>query len=138
MVHTTPYFTFNGNAKKAINFYAEVFNAEIEAIQTFGDADFATPPGMEERIMHGKIRKGDFVLMFSDSFSNQEIKEGNRISLTLDLASEEEISTLYEKIRDEGFIHMELQDTFWGARFAKVRDRFGVTWDLSYTKNEDE
>lgn len=29
---------------------------------------------------------------------------------------------------------MELQDTFWGAKFAKVKDCFGVIWDLNYPK----
>ena len=29
---------------------------------------------------------------------------------------------------------MELQDTFWGAKYAKVQDPFGVMWDLNYTK----
>ena len=29
---------------------------------------------------------------------------------------------------------MELQDTFWGAVYAKVKDTYGVIWDLNYTK----
>lgn len=29
---------------------------------------------------------------------------------------------------------MELQDTFWGAEYAKVKDKFGVIWDLNDTR----
>jgi PhnB protein len=29
---------------------------------------------------------------------------------------------------------MELQDTFWGAKYGKVKDRFGISWDLNYQK----
>jgi PhnB protein len=31
---------------------------------------------------------------------------------------------------------MELQDTFWGAKYAKVKDKYGYTWDLNYQKAE--
>jgi len=28
---------------------------------------------------------------------------------------------------------MELQDTFWGARFGMLTDRYGVGWMFNYT-----
>lgn len=31
---------------------------------------------------------------------------------------------------------MELEDTFWGARYAKVEDPFGITWDLNFEKGQ--
>ncbi len=27
---------------------------------------------------------------------------------------------------------MELQDTFWGARFGMLKDKFGVDWMFNY------
>ncbi len=30
---------------------------------------------------------------------------------------------------------MELQDTLWGAKYAKVKDAYGVIWDLNHTKS---
>jgi hypothetical protein len=29
---------------------------------------------------------------------------------------------------------MELQDTFWGVKYAKLQDAFGVIWDLNQEK----
>ena len=29
---------------------------------------------------------------------------------------------------------MELQDMFWGAKYGKVKDKFGFTWDLNFEK----
>ncbi|CAG9613249.1 hypothetical protein BACCIP111899_02463 [Bacillus rhizoplanae] len=130
----TPYLTFNGNAREALEYYKEVFEGEIEGIQTFGDADFPTPPEVDNRIMHARFRKDGLFFMVSDAFLGQTIEAGNHISLALELDNEEEIQKVYNALIGKGTILMELQDTFWGAKFAKVKDCFGVIWDLNYTK----
>lgn len=130
----TPYLTFNGNAREALEYYKNVFEGEILGIQTFGEADFPTPPEVDDRIMHAQFKKDGLFLMVSDAFLGQSIEVGNHISLALEMESEEEIQKLYGALSEKGSILMELQDTFWGAKFAKVKDCFGVIWDLNYTK----
>ncbi|MDM5155681.1 VOC family protein [Bacillus sp. DX1.1] len=130
----TPYLTFNGNAKEALEYYKEVFEGEIEGIQTFGEADYPTPPEIDDRIMHARFKKDGLFFMVSDAFLGQSIEVGNHISLALELDSEEEIQKIYDVLSEKGTVFMELQDTFWGAKFAKVQDSFGVIWDLNYTK----
>lgn len=130
----TPYLTFDGNAREALEFYKEVFEGEIVEIQTFGEADFPTPPEVDDRVMHAKFKKDELFIMVSDAFLGQSIEIGNNISLALELESEEEIQKLYDRLSQNGTVLMELQDTFWGAKFAKVKDRFGIIWDLNYTK----
>ncbi|MFC0187503.1 VOC family protein [Fictibacillus aquaticus] len=130
----TPYLTFGGNARQALEFYKEVFGGEILNIQTFGEADFPTPPEMDERIMHAQFKKGELFLMASDSFLGQELPNGSNMSLVLELESEEEIQSLYEKLKQDGNVLMELQDTFWGAKYGKVKDAYGITWDLNLQK----
>lgn len=130
----SPYFTFNGNAREAMEFYKEVFEGEILDVQTFGEADFPTPPELENHIMHGRFQKEDLLIMFSDSFLDHTVTVGNNISLALELETPEEIDTLYTRLRENGETLMELQDTFWGATFAKVQDKYGVIWDLNYQK----
>ncbi|SFJ42572.1 PhnB protein [Halobacillus dabanensis] len=132
----TPYFTFNGEAKDALNYYKEIFDGEILSIQTFGEADFETPPEMDDRIMHAQFKKEALFFMISDSFLDQTIEKGSNISLALELDSADEIHTYYNRLKENGTVHMELQDTFWGAMFAKVEDSFGVTWDLNFTKDQ--
>jgi PhnB protein len=130
----TPYLTFDGNAREALEFYKEVFEGEVVEIQTFGEADFPTPPEVDDRVMHAKFKKDELFIMVSDAFLGQSIETGNNISLALELESEEEIQKLYDRLSQNGTVLMELQDTFWGAKFAKVKDRFGIIWDLNYTK----
>ncbi len=129
-----PYFTFEGTAREALNYYKEVFEGEITDVQTFGEANFETPPELDDRIMHARFKKDDLYFMVSDVFLNQTVAVGSNISLALELDSEEEIQALYSRLKEKGTVYMELQDTFWGATFAKVKDAYGVIWDLNFEK----
>ncbi|KGP72002.1 VOC family protein [Pontibacillus yanchengensis] len=132
----TPYLTFNGNAREALEFYKGVFEGEILDVQTFGEADYPTPQEIDNHIMHARFQKENLLLMFSDSFLDHNVTAGNNISLALELETEDEIKTYYDRLKENGTVHMELQDTFWGATFAKVQDSFGVIWDLNFQKSE--
>lgn len=59
---------------------------------------------------------------------------GNNILFGPDLESEEEITKIYNDLSQEGEIQMELQDTFCGAKHAIVKDKYGIAWELNYTK----
>jgi PhnB protein len=130
----TPYFIFDGNAKEALDYYKTIFAGEVSGIQTFGEADFPTPPKADDRIMHAQFKKGNLFIMVSDSFPGQSVVVGNNISLALEFENENEIQNIYSRLSEKGSIQMELQDTFWGAKYAKVQDPYGVIWDLNYTK----
>lgn len=130
----TPYLTFNGNAKEALNYYQKVFDGEILAIQTFGEADYPTPPEAENRIIHAQFKKDALFFMVSDTFPGQPVETGNHISLVLEFESEASIQKVYDNLHQESKVLMKLQDTFWGAKYAKVKDKFGIVWDLNFTK----
>lgn len=130
----TPYLMFNGNAKEALEYYKGVFGCEIEVMQTYGEADYPTPPEAEQKIMHARLKKDDLLLMISDAFPGNTVEIGNNLSLVLEFESEDEIRTVYSALIEKGTILMELQDTFWGATYAKVKDVFGMIWDLNLEK----
>ncbi|WNB92851.1 VOC family protein [Bacillus sp. NEB1478] len=134
MKQAIPYLTFNGKAKEALEFYKQIFDGEITDMQTFGEADFPTPPEADDRIMHARFKKGNLLLMTSDGFPGQEVTVGDNISLTLEFDNEQEIENIYDKLSANGSVLMELQDTFWGAKYAKVKDQFGIMWDLNHQK----
>jgi PhnB protein len=132
----TPYLMFDGEAREALDYYKDVFQGEILHIQTFGEADFPTPPEADNRIIHAQFKKGDLLLMVSDTFIGHPLVKGDHISLVLDFESEAEIQRTYDALLQKGSVLMELQDTFWGAKYAKVKDPYGVIWDLNFTKPE--
>ncbi|MED3561893.1 VOC family protein [Bacillus xiapuensis] len=131
----TPYLMFDGNAREALEFYREVFQGEILNAQTYGEAGYNNSPEAQNLLIHAQFKKDDLFIMASDTFPGNAINKGNNISLALDLDSEEEILRLYDALREKGKVYMELQDTFWGAKYAKVTDPFGITWDLNYQKS---
>ena len=130
----TPYLSFNGNAKEALELYKEVFHGEVVEYQTYGEANFPIPPEVEQLIIHAKFQKDEFYIMISDSFPGQAYEVNNNISLAVELESEMEIQIIYEQLSRNGSVLMELQDTFWGTKYAKVQDAYGVIWDLNYIK----
>lgn len=131
----TPYLAFSGNAREALEFYEQAFDGEIIGLQTYGQADFPTPPGADDLVIHAEFRKENLSFMAADSFPGSTTEVGNHISLMLELDSEEAINRLYAELAEGGTAVMELQDTFWGARYGKVKDKFGITWDLNYAKS---
>ncbi|MDQ6598353.1 VOC family protein [Bacillus salipaludis] len=124
----TPYLMFDGNAREALEFYREVFQGEILNVQTYGESGYNNSPEAENLLIHAQFKKDDLFIMASDAFPGNVINKGNNISLALDLESEEEIKRLYDALRENGKVYMELQDTFWGAKYAKVTDPFGIAW----------
>ncbi|WP_053366422.1 VOC family protein [Bacillus sp. FJAT-27245] len=132
----TPYLSFNGNARSALERYKEVFGGELERVQTYGEANFPTPPEADNLLIHGRLRVGELVIMVSDAGPGRDVTAGNNVSLVLEFESEEEINRVYEALSRDGSVFMELQDTFWGAKYAKVRDEFGIIWDLNFEKGQ--
>jgi PhnB protein len=132
-----PYLTFYGNAKDAADYYVKTFGLENKEMQTYGESDFPSPPEAANYILHCHVSNGNFGIMLADSTSTGESGATN-VSLMIDCESEEEINRLYNALLEGGAAVMELQDTFWGAKYAKVSDQFGYTWDLNFEKGQAE
>lgn len=135
MKPVTPYLTFYGNGKDAAAFYAKTFGLEIKEMNKYGDSDFPSPPEAAEFLMHCFLSNGEFSLMLADSINSGKSGASN-VSLLIECESEEEIVRLYNALLENGTTVMELQDTFWGAKYGKIKDQFGFTWDLNLEKEK--
>jgi PhnB protein len=127
------YLTFNGNCREAMDYYGNCFGA-LPMYMTFGESPMAeqTPKQYLNNIMHSNLIKDDFIIYAADTMPNQEVTAGTMISLNLECKTEEEINNYYEAFAKESKIVMPLQDTFWGARFAMIVDKFGIPWMFNY------
>ncbi|MEH7224917.1 VOC family protein [Bacillus sp. JJ1566] len=132
--NATPYLMFNGNAKEALEYYKEIFDGEILDVQTYAKAGYENQDWANDRLIHGKFKKNGFLIMVSDDSPDHTVTFGNNISLVIEFENEEEITKTYNALKEKGTVLMELQDTFWGARYAKVKDQFGIIWDLNFEK----
>ena len=128
----TPYIHFQGNAEEAMKFYAEALGGEIIAISRYGDSPMPSDEDYKDKVIHGRLQFGDNVIMISDTFKGNTISTGGNIQLSVELTKEGQIDEIFKKLGEGGNVTMELQDTFWGARFGMLRDKFGVSWMLNY------
>ncbi|MGK7376600.1 VOC family protein [Planococcus sp. 1R117A] len=132
----TPYLTFYGQAGEASSFYEEVFGLERIGSQTYGDSGFPSPDHAKDYLLHCLLQKGDFRLMMADSVEEQPELPRSGLALVVECESEEEATTIFSKLSEGGQVIMELQDTFWGAKYGKVKDQYGFVWDLNVEKEK--
>jgi PhnB protein len=134
-----PYLNFNGNAAEALNFYEQALNGKVTEKSTFGEANMAQDDSMKDKILHAVFQSGDLKFMVSDCPPGVSVTTGDQVSLSLHFTELDAIEKTFAAMAEGGNITMPIQDTFWGARFAMTKDKFGVHWmfNYDYPKPED-
>lgn len=130
------YMNFQGNCRQVVAFYADVFKAEIPQIMTFGEVppnpDYPLPEEAKDLIMHTYLMLNGSKVMFSDVFPGMPYNIGNNLSLAVVSSDIQEIKYLFERLKEDGVVDMELQETFWSKCYGSVTDKFGVVWQFNY------
>ena len=126
-----PYLMFNGNAREAATFYAEVFGSEPPQFMTYGQMDPSSPPEITDKIIHTFVTILDTKLMMSDDMGDS-YREGNNFTLAYVGGDEEAIRSAFAKLADGGKVELELQETPWSKCYGQVVDKFGIKWQLSH------
>lgn len=129
-----PYLNFNGNATEALQFYAKALNGTIEYQQTFGESPMETTEEFKDKIMHASFKAGNLHFLVSDCPPNVSVKEGDNLHLSLNFTDEAEMDKTFAALSDGAKITMPLQDTFWGAKFGMLTDKFGFNWMFNHDK----
>ncbi|WP_028778149.1 VOC family protein [Shimazuella kribbensis] len=130
-----PYIVTEGRGKEAIGFYQEAIDAQVLQVQTFGDMpqnpDFPTPDEMKHLIINAHLKVGDTDLMISDTFTGQSLPIGDQVTISLTTNHVEKTREVFTKLREEGHVICELEETFWSPLYGQVKDKFGVTWQIT-------
>ena len=126
MSHVTPYLTVY-NAMDAIEFYKEVFKAEL-----IGEIDMLSNyDGYEkytDKVAHSALQMFDTVIFVGDNIEEEALAVGDHIQMVVQFDDENHLTEAYEKLSKDGHIFSELQEVPWGKIGATVRDSFHVTW----------
>lgn len=133
MKAATPYLIFDGNCREAMTFYQSCLGGELN-IMTFAESGQSSSPEQDNRVMHARLANGSLVLMASDNMPGGPYHQGDNVWTTLDFDSDEEVDRLYGLMNAGGEGSMAPKDTFWGAYFAMLTDRFGFHWMLNHGK----
>ncbi len=125
----SPYLTFNGRCKEAIEFYHQHLGGHIQMMMTYGESPMAdqVPPEQRDRVLHATLIVGETVLMGADSPPDR-YKEPSGFSVSIQLTDAAEAERIFNALSEGGSITLPLQQTFWAVRFGMFVDRFGIPW----------
>ena len=128
----TTFLMFEGDAEEAITFYISLFDdSEIVSIKKY-ESDGPGGPEAEGTVQNAVFTlKGQQYMAF-DSYMEHGFTFTPSISLFVECESEEELGTLFEKLKEGGEVMMPLDDYGFSKKFGWVQDRFGVSWQLNF------
>ncbi len=135
MTQINAYLNFNGHTREAMSFYKECLGGEL-VMQKIAESPMAAqmPSEMSNKILHSSLTNKGIILMASDCMG-KSVTAGNNISLCINCSSEEEINSFFSSLAAGGTVNEPLQQSFWGATFGNLTDKFGINWILNHTKN---
>lgn len=141
MASINPYLNFSGTCEEAFNFYKSVFGGEFLDFQRFRDVpDEAQLPNDEgEMIMHVSLPIGNnALLMGSDRPASMgQVTSGDNVHVSIQSDNDEETEKLFYGLAAGGQVTMPLQETFWGARFGMLTDKFGIQWMINQDNSQN-
>jgi PhnB protein len=132
-----PYLHFAGQCRQALTFYESVFNGTVTVRQTYGQAPQAVSGANPADIMHAEFQAEGIYFMASDGINSPSNTMKDNIMLNITFTDELEQLTVFNALSENGQITMALSKTFWGAKFAMVKDKFGISWMLNHQINRD-
>ena len=122
-----PYLSFNGNAREAMQFYAQVFGGEL-TLSTFGQFGAQDSPDAD-RIMHGMLEsEAGYTIMGADVTSDMTYQAPAGVSISLSGDDADALRGYFEQLSQGGTVTAPLDKQAWGDEFGMCVDRFGVPW----------
>ncbi|MBL1225048.1 VOC family protein [Enterococcus sp. BWR-S5] len=141
MVIVTPTFNSNGQCEEAIQLYQKAFNAKVDFLLRYSDADprdFDDPLTEEQKnyVYHAEIYIGEQRVMFSDIIGSDHLMKSTSLFLTVTLDSAEEVKKAYEIMKNGSTTIYPLQSTTYSSCFVSFVDKFGFRWGIMTEQTE--
>jgi PhnB protein len=135
MAQISAYLTFNGNCREAMTFYKECFGGVLK-FQTMDKLPLSEkmPEKMKNCILHSTLTKDSLILHGSDMVPQAGLVKGNSVSILVNCSTIQEARKIYQKLLAGGESGSDLQDTFWGALFGDVADKYGNHWLINHSE----
>ncbi|HQR80102.1 MAG TPA: VOC family protein [Actinomycetota bacterium] len=132
----SPYISFRGQAREAMQFYRDVFGGEL-SMNTFAEFGQADAP-FADQIMHAMlVTTGGLTLMGSDIPPGMAFSEGQRVTLAISGEDEAELRGYWNGLIDGGTVMTPLDVQIWGDLYGQCTDRFGVVWLVNISATGD-
>ena len=135
-----PCFGFEGNAREAMKLYEKAFDGNVIFTMLYKENKEVMKdyPEYENKIFHAEMKIGDGYLYISDLMPEITRMTGNNVDVHINFYFNNQLENAFNILKDGGVVKSELNDTFWGARYASVIDKFGNSWSLNHQYSKDE
>ena len=136
----SPYVSFGGNCAEAIAFYEKAFNVKAEVVRYKDappDSGYQVAEGSENLVMHAQFQLDNEMIMLCDMPPEHPIKAGDNIAIMLEFENILTAKTVFDALKVDGIVSMELQETFWSKCFGSLIDKFGIIWNISIVATTD-
>ena len=124
----TPFLMFEGCAEEAVNLYVAVFpGSAIRKIERYGPGEQGAEGGVKrcEFVVAGlPVRCFDSPIKHAFTFTPS-------MSLFVDCESEAELDAAFARLSADGAVLMPPGNYGFSTKFAWLKDRFGVSWQLN-------
>lgn len=122
-----PHLWFDKEAKEAATLYTSLFkDSKVKNVTTLSD----TPSG-DCDIVSFQLAGQDFMAISAGPY----FKLNPSISLFVVFDNESEIDEVWNKLIDGGKALMEYQKYPWAHKYGWLQDKYGLTWQLSWSDN---
>lgn len=121
------YLAFNGNCQQALNFYADLFDGQIQNRQTYEDKKIDVPASYRQKLQHAELKGKNVSFMAYDASPDTPINHGNQIHMSVDLDKVSDAQDIFEKLSAHGQVHHNFREREWG-HFGRCTDQFGINW----------
>jgi PhnB protein len=131
------YLNFNGRCREAMTFYQQCLGGDL-ILQKIAESPFAMqmPSEAAANILYSSLTKDGVLLMMGSDIIGDHLQPGNSVVLCIKCSTDEEINQFFGSLSAGGQVKMPLHQSFWGATYGELTDKFGMLWKFIHTKKE--
>jgi PhnB protein len=126
-----PYIALHGVAAEAIELYTRVLGAKAESVMYWRDMPGGdVPENQKNKVMHSELTlDGRTILSVADGhFPENSGPATSNIQVCLSFTDPDALHQAFAGLSEGGTVVMAVHDSFWGAKFGMLTDRYGVRW----------
>lgn len=140
MILITPNFNFNGRCEEAINLYQKAFNAKLNCLLRYSDADKRDwdkelDAEKAKLIYHAELMIGNQRIMMCDNM-DVDLVNSTSLSLTVTFDTSDEVKKAYEILKDGSTTIYPIHSTTYSSCEVVFIDKFGFRWGLMTEQTE--
>lgn len=118
---------------KAASYYKDMFQGEIIYIM-YGKDTPNCPEDRLEEVVHLQLKVNDNQIFMAEHNGN---KPNESVQLHLDYEDKNDMVATFNRFTAESEVIQELGETYWGAYFGVLKDKYDVTWQFHFMIEEE-